>query len=118
LRDLSPVYGTSPPKKGFLRGGLTSVPRGAHLIATDVKRQYENIPFHVYYPGPHDAITILQSKKSPHDWLVCGWYLDTYREGNVVKGLLYRQVVAEPDKEAIAVELKKHDKEASARFGL
>jgi hypothetical protein len=83
-----------------------------------VKEHYESIPFHVYHPGPHDAITILRDKKSPHAWLVCGWYLDTYREGNQVKGLLYRQVTQEADKEAVIAELKKHDKEASPLFGV
>jgi len=34
-----------------------------------------------------------------------------------VKGLIYRQVVSETDKEAILLELKKHDKEAAAKFG-
>ncbi len=114
---MSSTYGTRPPNKRFVPGGLTSIPNGAHLLPTAMKSQYENIPFHVYHPTPHDAITILRRKNS-HEWLVCGWYIDTLRDGNQVKGLLYRQVVAEPDKEAVMLELKKHDKEATAKFSL
>ncbi|MGA2199301.1 MAG: hypothetical protein ABSG45_05125 [Nitrososphaerales archaeon] len=115
---MSRAYGVRPPKKGFLSGGLDSIPPGAQMIPTDVKSQYEPIPFHVYHPNPHNGITILRSKKNQHDWLVCGWYIDTFREGGVVKGLLYTQVTSDSDKEAVLAELKKHDKEASAKFGL
>lgn len=115
---LSHAYGTRPPKRSFRSGGIESVPPGAQLVPTGVKEQYEIVPFHVYHPNPHNAITILRNKKSPHEWLVCGWYIDTFREGGEVKGLLYKQVTEESDKEAVLAELKKHDKEASPRFGL
>ena len=113
---MSRAYGVRPEKKRFVSGGVESVPAGAHMISKEVKAQYERIPFHVYHPDPHAAITILRSKKTPHDWLVCGWYLDTYRVGGQVKGLLYRQVTEDADKEAVLAELKRHDKEASPRF--
>jgi hypothetical protein len=115
---LSRTYGKSPTKKGFVSGGFDSVPPGAQLLPTAARYDYEIIPFLVYYPGPHDTITILRSKSRPHDWLVCGWYLGTYREGADVKGLLYKRVLLEADREVVLVELKKHDKEASPRFGL
>ena len=115
---MSHAYGVRPPKRSFRSGGLGSIPEGAHLIPTSVKEQYEIVPFHVYHPNPHNAITILRNKKSKHDWLVCGWYIDTLREGGEVKGLLYKQVTSEADKEAVLAELKKQDKEASPKFGI
>lgn len=115
-QEMSSVYGERPPNRKFVGGGLRSIPDGAQLLAVEVKAQYDPFPFHVYHPSPHDAVTILKSKKNQHDWLVCGWYIDTYREGNVVKGLLYRKVVEQADKDAILAELKKHDKEATAKF--
>jgi hypothetical protein len=114
---LSRTYGPRPPKKSFsVSGGLDSIPAGAQLVPTALKEQYEIIPFHVYHPTPHDAVTVLRNKKSPHEWLVCGWYIDTYREGGKVKGLLYRKVAAEEDRAVVLADLKKQDKEASARF--
>jgi hypothetical protein len=115
---MSAVYGARPPNKRFVPGGLDTIPPGAWLIPTEVKAQYESNPVHVYHPNPHNAVTILRNKKNQHEWLVCGWYIDTYRPGGVVKGLLYKQVTSEPDKEAILLDLKKHDKEASAKFTL
>ena len=97
---------------------MSSIPAGAHLVSSEQKNQFDPVPFHVYHPSPHDAITILRSKKNPHDWLVCGWYLDTLREGGVVRGLVYRQVVAEADREFVIAELKRHDKDGVARFSL
>jgi hypothetical protein len=97
---------------------MGSIPTGAHMIPVEIKKEYDIVPFHVYHPNPHDAITILRNKKNQHEWLVCGWYVDTFREGGEVKGLIYRQVTSEPDKEFVLAELKKHDKEGSARFGL
>ena len=114
---MSRAYGVRPAKRGFASGGLDSIPEGAQLVPREVKAQYESIPFHVYHPDPHSAITILRNRKNPHDWLVCGWYIDTYRVGGQVKGLLYRQVTSDSDKEAVLAELKRHDKEASPRFG-
>lgn len=115
---MSSTYGSRPPNKRFVPGGLKSVPEGAQVLPVRVKAEYEANPFHVFHPTPHDAITVLRSKKNPHQWLVCGWYIDTLREGVAVKGLVYRQVVAEPDKEAVLLELKKHDKEAAASFSI
>ena len=112
------VYGERPPNKRFVPGGLTSVPEGAQMIPIDVKEQYEPFPFHVYHPSPHNAVTILQNKKNKHEWLVCGYYIDTYREGRAVKGLLYRKVADPADRDAVMVELKTHDKEATAKFEL
>lgn len=105
-------------KKRFIGGaGLSSVPEGAQLISLATKAQYETNPFHVYHPTPHDAVTILRDKKSPHEWLVCGWYLDTLRDGRgVVTGLVYKRVAEEADREAVLAELKKHDKEATVKF--
>jgi hypothetical protein len=118
MSKLSKTYGVRPDKKSFIAGGLESVPQGAHLVTKEVKEKYESIPFHVFHPNPHDAITILRSKKNSHDWLVCGWYLDTLREGGKVRGLVYRQVTADADKEAVILELKRHDKEGIPRFDL
>jgi hypothetical protein len=116
---MSAAYGTGrPPSKKFVSGGLESIPEGAWLLPTELKEQYDLIPFHVYHPNPHNAVTILKSKKNPHEWLVCGWYVDTYRQGGAVKGLIYKEVTAEPDKEAILQELKKRDKVASIKFHL
>jgi len=115
---MSRPYGVRPPKKTFVSGGLDTVPSGAQMIPTEVKAQYESIPLHVYHPSPHNAITILRNKKNKHDWLVCGWYIDTFRKGGQVKGLLYKQVTSDSDKEAVLAELKKQDKEASPRFGI
>jgi hypothetical protein len=116
---MSSTYrGTAPGKKRFASGGMESIPTGAHLITVEVKKQYDAVPFIIYHPNPHDAITILRSRKNPHDWLVCGWYVDTFREGGEVKGLIYRQVTSQVDKEFVLTELKRHDKEGSAKFGL
>ena len=114
---MSSVYGERPPNKKFVPGGLASIPPEAWLLPIEQKEDFDLIPFHVYHPNPHNAVTILRNKKNQHEWLICGWYIDTYRTGGVVKGLLYRRVASEPDKEAIMLELKKHDKEASAKFG-
>lgn len=92
------------------------MPSGSQLLTVEAKKAYELVPFHVYHPTPHEAITILRSKKDPHDWLVCGWYLDTLREGGRVKGLVYLQVTSEVDMEFVRGELKRHDKEGVARF--
>jgi hypothetical protein len=96
----------------------TLIPQGAHVIPTSLKQEYDTIPFHVYHPNPYDAITILRHKKKAHEWLVAGWYIDTYREGGKVKGLMYRRVDSDQDKEVVLNELKKKDKEVIARFSL
>jgi hypothetical protein len=114
---MSSTYGRRPPDKKFTQGGMESIPAGAWLVPIELKEQYDTVPFHVYHPNPHNAVTILRNKKNQHEWLVCGWYVDTYRKDGVVKGLIYTQVSSEPDKETILQELKKHDKEASAKFG-
>jgi hypothetical protein len=98
--------------------GLESVPAGAQLITMDVKKQYEMNPVHIYHPTPYNAITVLRNKKRANDWLVCGWYLDTLREHGVVKGLVYRAVSSDEDREHVIIELKKLDKEANIKFGV
>jgi len=113
---MSAVYGEKPPNRSFAVGGLTSIPSGAQMIPAEVKAEYDPFPLHVYHPNPHDAVTLLKSKKNQHEWLVCGWYIDTYRVGRTVKGLLYRKVMEQGDRDAILAELKKHDKEATAKF--
>jgi hypothetical protein len=115
---MSRPYGTRPPKKSFVSGGLDAIPPGTVMIPTAMKAQYEMIPFHVYHPNPHNAITILRNKANKHEWLVCGWYVDTFRQDGVVKGLLYTQVTSDADKEVVLTELKKQDKEASPKFAL
>lgn len=98
--------------------GLESIPAGAQMIPMEVKKLYEMNPVHIYHPTPYNAITVLRNKKQNHEWLVCGWYLDTFREHGVVKGLIYRAVASEEDKEHVVTELKKLDKEASIKFAL
>jgi hypothetical protein len=98
--------------------GLESVPSDAQMVPMDVKRRYETNPVHLYHPTPYNAITVLRSKKQPQEWLVCGWYLDTYREHDVVKGLVYRTVSSEEDRQYVIAELKKLDKDAEIKFGL
>jgi len=98
--------------------GLESVPAGAQLITMDVKKQYEMNPIHIYHPTAYNVITILRNKKQTHDLLVCGWYLDTLRERGVVKGLVYKAVSSDEDKEHVMTELKKLDKEANVKFGV
>lgn len=106
------------PNKRTKALGLESVPAGAHVIPTDVKSRYEPNPVHFYHPTPYNAITILKLKGETHEFLVCGWYLDTYREHAVVKGLVYRAVASEEDKERVTAELKKLDKDAVIKFSL
>ncbi|MDA4121741.1 MAG: hypothetical protein OK456_01020 [Thaumarchaeota archaeon] len=116
---MSSAYtGIPPKKKRFLSGGLERMPAGSQLLSVEAKKDYDLVPFIVYHPNPHDAVTILRNKKNQHDWLVCGWYVDTLRENGVVKGLIYRQVTSEADKEFVMAEVKKHDKEGSARFSV
>ncbi len=98
--------------------GLESVPQGAHLIPMEVKKQFEMNPVHIYHPTPYNAITVLRNSKQAHEWLVCGWYLDTFREKGVVKGLVYRAVASEEDRQHVLAEVKKLDKEASVKFAL
>ncbi len=105
--------GTSKPTRV---SGLESVPAGAQLIPMEVKKQYEPNPVHLYHPTPYSAITVLRNRAQAHEWLVCGWYLDTYREHGVVKGLIYKEVASNEDKEHVVTELKKLDKEANVRF--
>ncbi|MBI2648964.1 MAG: hypothetical protein HYW93_04840 [Thaumarchaeota archaeon] len=96
----------------------TPVPPDAHVVPTSLKPESDIVPFHVYHPNPYDAITILRHKKKAHEWLVAGWYIDTYREGGTVKGLMYRKVQTDQDKEVVINELKRQDKEAIAKFSL
>lgn len=105
-------------RKRTQASGVESVPAGAQMIPMDVKRQYEMNPVHIYHPTPYNAITVLRRKTQAHEWLVCGWYLDTFREHGVVKGLVYRAVASDEDKEHVVTELKKLDKEAVIKFGL
>ena len=113
----------SPFSKGKAKkpgqvSGLESVPPGAHMITMEVKKRYEPNPVHIYHPTPYNAITVLRDRKQTHEFLVCGWYLDTFRERGAVKGLVYRSVASDEDKEHVMTELKKLDKEASVKFGL
>lgn len=96
--------------------GLESVPPDAQMIPMEVKKQYEMNPVHIFHPTPYTAITVLRNRKQNHEWLVCGWYLDTFREHGTVKGLVYRAVVKEADKDHVAAEIKKLDKEATVKF--
>ena len=96
--------------------GLESVPPGAQMIPMDTKRLFETNPVHLFHPTPYNAITVLRTKKDPHDYLVCGWYLDTFREHGTVKGLVYRAVASDEDKEHVLAELKKLDADAVVRF--
>jgi hypothetical protein len=105
-------------RKPTQASGLESIPTGAQLIQMAVKTQYEPNPVHIYHPTPYNVITILRNKKETHDWLVCGWYLDTYREHGVVKGLVYKAVASNEDKEHVITELKKLDKDAIIKFSL
>jgi len=105
-------------KKPGQVSGLESIPPGAQMIPMEAKKRYEPNPVHIYHPTPYNAITVLRDRKQTHDWLVCGWYLDTFREHGVVKGLIYRAVASDDDKEHVMTELKKLDKEASIKFAL
>ena len=98
--------------------GLESIPPGAQVIPLEVKRLYEPNPVHIYHPTPYNAITVLRSKAQPHEFLVCGWYLDTHRQHGIVKGLIYRSVASGEDRDHVTAELKKLDKDASLRFSL
>jgi hypothetical protein len=106
------------PRKPTQVSGLESIPSGAQMIPMDVKKQYEPNPVHIYHPTPYNAITVLRSKKQAHDWLVCGWYLDTFREHGAVRGLIYKAVASDEDKQHVVTELKKLDKDASIKFSL
>lgn len=112
----NPFSRETPKKTGHV--GLEAVPAGGQVIPMDVKRGYETNPIHFFHPTPYNAITILRNKKNAHDYLVCGWYLDTFREHGVVKGLVYRAVATDEDKEHVIAEMKKMDKEAIIKFGL
>jgi len=111
-------FGGGGARKRTQTSGVESVPAGAQMIPMEAKRQYEMNPVHIYHPTPYNAITVLRNKKQAHEWLVCGWYLDTFREHGVVKGLVYRAVASDEDKEHVVTELKKLDKEAVIKFGL
>jgi hypothetical protein len=117
-REMKNPFSGGEARKPTQTSGLESVPAGAQLIPMEVKSQYEMNPVHIYHPTPYNAITVLRNKKQTHDWLVCGWYLDTFREHGVVKGLVYRAVASDEDKEHVMTELKKLDKEASIKFSL
>lgn len=108
----------SRPAKPRQVSGLEAVPPGAQLIPMDVKRQYEANPVHIFHPTPYSAITVLRNRKQEHEWLVCGWYLDTFREHRAVTGLVYKAVSSGEDKEHVVGELKKLDKDAVIKFGL
>ena len=104
------------PKKPGHPLGLESIPPGAQMIPIELKRQFDTNPIHLFYPTPYSAITVLRNKKQPHDMLVCGWYLDTFRDHGVVKGLVYRSVASKEDMEYVNSELKKLDKDANVSF--
>ena len=109
-------FGGGGDRKRTQPSGVESVPPGAQVIPMDTKRQYETNPVHIYHPTPYNAITVLRNRKQAHQYLVCGWYLDTFREHGVVKGLVYRAVASDEDKEHVVTELKKLDKEAVIKF--
>ncbi len=111
-------FSRAEAKKPRQASGLESVPPGAQMVPMEVKRQYEANPVHIYHPSPYNAITVLRSTDQPHDWLVCGWYLDTYREKGAVKGLVYRAVASDEDKAHVLAELKNLDKDANVKFAL
>ncbi len=113
----NPFSGGEKKKKKQV-SGLESIPEGAQMIPMDLKKQYETNPVHIYHPTPYNAITVLRNRKQTHDWLVCGWYLDTFRDSGVVKGLVYRAVASDEDKQHVTTELKKLDKDASIKFAL
>ena len=113
----NPFSGAGAKKQGHV-SGLESIPEGAQMIPMETKKQYEANPIHIYHPTPYNAITVLRNRKQANDLLVCGWYLDTYRENGVVKGLVYRAVASDEDREHVMAELKKLDKDASVRFAL
>ena len=96
----------------------TVVPQGAFVLPVEIKSEYEVIPLHVYHPTPHDAITVLRSKKDTHHWFVAGWYLGLHRMGGRVHGLMYRPVATDQDKALVLAEVQKRDKDASVRFEL
>ncbi len=113
-------------RKPFSRGekkpapvaGMEAIPPGAQLVPMETKKLYEPNPVHIYHPTPYNAITVLRSRTQPHEFLVCGWYLDTYRQHGVVKGLVYRAVASGEDREHVSAEVKKLDKDASISFSL
>ncbi len=111
-------FSSGEARKPAQVSGLDTIPAGAQMIPMDVKKQYEEKPVHIYHPTPYNAITVLRNKKQTNEWLVCGWYLDTYREHAIVKGLVYRAVTSDEDKEHVMTELKKLDKEANIKFAL
>jgi hypothetical protein len=104
------------PRKPRSVSGLEAVPAGAQMVPMEVKKQYEANPVHIYHPTPYNAITVLRNRKEPHDWLVCGWYLDTFRDHGHVTGLVYRVVASNEDREHVVAELKKLDKDAVVKF--
>jgi hypothetical protein len=106
------------PRKPTQVSGLDSVPTGAQMIPMEVKKLFEPNPVHIYHPTPYNAITVLRSKKQTHEWLVCGWYLDTYREHGVVKGLIYRAVASDATNAHVFTDLKKLSKKACLKFPL
>ena len=104
---MSPLFQPRTAKgKDRPTAGLETVPEGAHVVPTEVKTRYEAHPTHLYHPTPYSAITVLRGKADPHDWLVCGWYLDTYRQHGAVKGLVYRMVSSKEDREFVTGELR------------
>ncbi len=105
-----------PRRKEANKSPDTAVPEGSRLLSVMLKREYDAIPMHVYHPTPHDSITILRHKKETHQWLVAGWYLGLHRQGGQVRGLVYRPVLADQDREVVLAEVKKRDKEASITF--
>ena len=115
MKNPMSMGGTKKPAKVL---GLEAVPPGAHVVPMEVKKQFESNPVHVFHPTPYTAVTVLRNRKNPHDWLACGWYLDTFREHGAVKGLVYKQVTSEEDKQHVIAELKKLDKDAVVRFSV
>jgi hypothetical protein len=112
------LFGKSKHKIESTRIKPQAIPADNHVIPISVKNEYDAIPFHLYHPTPYHAITILHHRKRVHEWLVAGWYIDTYREGEKVRGLIYKQVITGQDKDLVINELKKLDKEATVKFSL
>ncbi len=111
-------FSRADAKKPRPVSGLETIPQGAQVVPMEVKEQYEMNPVHIFHPNPYNAITVLRNKKQPHDFLVCGWYLDTFRQHGLVTGLVYKAVSSDEDRQHVTAELKKLDKEANIKFSV
>jgi len=94
------------------------LPPGTYVLSLEVKSDYHDVPFHVFYPTPFDKITVLKHRQRAHYWFVPGWYIGPFEEGGVIRGQIYKPLVEDKDKEFVLYHVRTQDRDANVHFSV